>query len=994
MRFVTRLLLAVTGIVVFFTIVGFLVLPLVAKPILVRVASEALKREVSLKEIAVNPYTLTVTLRGLILKEPSRENPFLSLDEMVLNLQASSVFSGALVVEELTLRKPYINIVRNKDESYNFSDLLGTRADAPAEKKKPFLFSVNNIVLTQGSIDFFDGPKEKKHTVRDLNITLPFISNVPRYISNFVQPAFSAVVNGDEYKIQGKTKPFEDSHETELDISIKDVDFPTYLAYVPMKLPFRLPSGAMDLDAKITYIEHKKEGRSVAVAGKTVIRKLAINDLKDSPLLRLPSVEIGFDKLEPLSTNIRVSRVALQGTEIMVKRDKEGVLNLTSLAGQMGESGGKKDTKKAQPSPPTYVTIDECTIENGKVTFVDELPEHPVTVRISDVKYRGENLSTVPGSKANITLSLRLNEKGTVSVNGPLTIDPLGAELSIDTRNITIAPFQPYFTDRVRINVTSGSVSTKGTLQISSPVSEPLAVKYTGNVLVTEFGSIDKAMGEEFVGWKTLSLDAVDAGTAPLHLYLKGISLSDFYAKVAINSDGTINLQKVTEEAGPPPTGGPPPAGTGQGPKAERVKGSGEGAPPPAAKAETTPAKVETGQAMDIKVDTVTLQGGTIDFSDKWIKPSFSAHLTEMGGRVSGLSFRKGERAEVELKGKLNTTVTVDIKGKVNPSKEDFFADVTMGFRGLDLSPMTPYSGKFIGYAIEKGKLAIDLKYLIQGKKLESENVIFIDQLTLGEKIESPDAVSLPVRLAIALLKDRNGEIKLDIPVTGSLDDPKFSIGGIIWKIVVNLITKAVTSPFALLGALFGGGEELSYVEFDYGRDTLGPENQKKAETLVKALFEKPSLKMDIEGHVDMEKDKEALTRILFERKIKVQKLNELIKKGSPAVPVDDVKIEPQEQEKYLTMAYKAETFAKPKNVVGLAKSLPAAEMEKLMVTHIEVKDEDLRALAGRRASRVKDLIVQSGQVTPDRVFIVEPRSLSPEKKEKLKNSRADFKIK
>jgi hypothetical protein len=312
----------------------------------------------------------------------------------------------------------------------------------------------------------------------------------------------------------------------------------------------------------------------------------------------------------------------------------------------------------------------------------------------------------------------------------------------------------------------------------------------------------------------------------------------------------------------------------------------------------------------------------------------------------------------------------------------------------MELSPMTPYSGKFVGYTIEKGKLSFDLKYLINKRKLDSQNYIFLDQFTLGDRVESPKATKLPIKLAIALLKDRKGEIKLDIPVTGSLDDPKFSIWGIILKVLMNLIAKAATSPFSLLGALFGGGEELSYVEFDYGSTVITEQNMKKIDTLVKALHDRPSLKLDIEGHVDLEKDKDGLIQYLFNKKIKVQKLNDMLKKGQPAVPVDEVKVEPAEYEKYLKMAYKEEKFPKPRNILGMAKDLPAPEMEKLMLTHIEIKEGDLRTLASQRAMRVKDVILKSGQVEPERIFILEPKSLVPQKKEKLKDSRVDFKLK
>ncbi len=260
--------------------------------------------------------------------------------------------------------------------------------------------------------------------------------------------------------------------------------------------------------------------------------------------------------------------------------------------------------------------------------------------------------------------------------------------------------------------------------------------------------------------------------------------------------------------------------------------------------------------------------------------------------------------------------------------------------------------------------------------------------------MESPDAIKAPVKLAIALLKDRSGQIKLDIPVSGSIDDPKFRIGPIIWQVIRNLIVKAATAPFALIGALFGGGgEQLSYVEFDYGSAKLTDAAMKKIEAVTKALSERPALGLDIEGHVSPEEDKEGLKRYLFTKKVNTQKLNDMAKKGQDAPPVDEVKVDPAEYERYLKRAYRAEKFAKPRNIIGLAKDLPVPEMEKLMITNIEVTNDDLRQLASRRAQETRNAILKSGRIEASRVFVLDPKTLGPEKKEKIKDSRVDFKL-
>jgi hypothetical protein len=590
---------------------------------------------------------------------------------------------------------------------------------------------------------------------------------------------------------------------------------------------------------------------------------------------------------------------------------------------------------------------------------------------VDEIELKANNLSTAEGQKGNASLALRLNQRGTISTEGTVGINPISANLKMSLKDIEVKPFQPYFTDKVKITVTDGALSTTGNFALGYSGKKELKATYSGEASLNHFASIDKLTAEDFFKMDSLAFNDIHFDSDPFSMDIKGIALSDFYAHVLINPDGKLNLQEIMAKEGAP---------------------SKVGTPPPEKKGVESPKEKEPPK--NIKIGTITLQGGTINFSDKSVDPEFSAKLSEIGGRVSGLSSEETSLADLEVRTKLNDYAPLQITGKINPLKQDLYVDIKARFTDMDLSPITPYSGKYAGYTIEKGKLSFDLKYLIEKRKLDARNVIFLDQFTFGDKVESPHATKLPVKLAIALLKDRKGEIKLDIPVSGSLDDPKFSVFGIILKIIVNLIAKAVTSPFALLGAVFGGGEELSYLEFDYGVAKIGEAATKKIDTLVKALSDRPALKLDIEGHVDLEKDREALKQLLFQRKSKAQKLKEMVKKGAPAPPVDEVKIEPKEYEKYLRMAYKEEKFPKPRNFLGIAKKLPVPEMEKLMLTHIEVKESDLRTLASQRAMSVKDAILKSGKVEPERVFILEPKSLAPEKKDKLKNSRVDFKLK
>jgi hypothetical protein len=338
----------------------------------------------------------------------------------------------------------------------------------------------------------------------------------------------------------------------------------------------------------------------------------------------------------------------------------------------------------------------------------------------------------------------------------------------------------------------------------------------------------------------------------------------------------------------------------------------------------------------------------------------------------------------------------VEITGKVNPLVDNLFLDIKASVRDIELGPFTPYSGKYVGYAIEKGKMAFAVEYKVENRKLAAQNKLVLNQLTFGEKVESPDAIQLPVLLAVALLKDRNGVIDVNLPISGSLDDPKFSVGGIVWRVIVNLLEKAVTAPFALIGSLLGGGagEELSYVEFDAGRATLTGASQDKLAKLQTALIERPGLRLDISGRYDPQTDREGLRRYRFEQQVKAQKLKEQVKKGEAVKSVDEVQIDPAEYEKYLERAYKAAKFPKPRNVLGFTKDLPKEEMEKLMLTNTQITDGDLLELANQRGQAAKDAITRDNKVELERVFLLAPRPAEAKDDAKGKASRVDFALK
>jgi hypothetical protein len=383
-----------------------------------------------------------------------------------------------------------------------------------------------------------------------------------------------------------------------------------------------------------------------------------------------------------------------------------------------------------------------------------------------------------------------------------------------------------------------------------------------------------------------------------------------------------------------------------------------------------------------------------VRYTDNFIKPNYSASLMDLGGVVTGLSSDPSSSAGVELHGQVNNA-PLAIVGRVNPLKGNLSLDLKANVRGMELAPLSPYSGRYAGYGIDKGKLSFEVAYQIENRTLSAQNRLILDQLRFGDKIDSPNATTLPVRFAVALLQDRNGVIDLNLPIAGSLDDPQFSIGGIIVKVIVNALTKAIAQPFALLGSLFGGGEEMSALEFDPGHFTIPAAGETKLTSLAKALTERPALMLEITGRTDAEADRAGLRRAAIDRKVRALKTKDMLARGEPVEPGPTV-VKATEYPALLTRVYKDEKITKPPNVLGMQTALPVEEMEKAIIANTKIGEEDLVTLGNRRAETVKAWMLKNGAVPAERIFIIAAKTAVTNvdgKGNGLRPSRVDFSL-
>lgn len=1083
--------------IVVFGLLGYFAAPPLLKSILLKQLSAELHREVSIERVDVNPYALSVRLTGVSVRGEGGKEVF-GFDELFANASLASLFQFGAVVDEIRLQGPRVAVARVAEGRYDISDLLDEWMK-PKEPSPTPRFSLNNISVSAGRIVFDDQPVGRQHTVTDINLTLPFVSSMGYYADVWVQPGFSATIDGASLNLQGRSRPFASTHESVLDLNIDNFDLTGLQPYLPAGFPLRIEAATVDGKLEVVFRELADKVPSLALCGNVELAGLKVVEADGRPLVGWKKLGVELTEVDPVNRHFTIGQVSLDGLEASLAVDRQGQLNAlrvlerlqgkpqpaapatpaaAALVWSLGgfalndgllhwadESGarpvkgevrdlrlkvGKVDGKLVEPvlveefatrldfgdrlqggvqlkdlkvdlagqqvdvgeiasngmrlkmargkdgaidwlTPPQLkaakaasrpeasgqrpwqANIGKVAVGDLAVRFEDTSNASPAVQVIDKLTLTAEGLSTRPGQAGKLDLAARINDKGSLKVGGSLQLTPLKAQLQVDSMAVPLLPLQPYFTEYLNIALTRGQVSSSGEVSAETG-SNGLAAGYKGSVTLGDLLTVDKVNNADLLRWKSLHLGGIDFRLDPLSLNIGEIALADFYSRLIIGPSGKLNLAELVRQPAAPAAPAAP-SGTEKAPETPAdAAGKAPGkAPPP------------------ITIGKITVQGGTLNFSDFFVKPNYTVNVTKVGGRISKLSSTSATPADMELRGTYANSAPVNIVAKLNPLAARAYLDLKADVSNVDLVPFSPYSGKYAGYNIEKGKLTLNVAYKLENGQLNAENRLFLDQLTFGEKVDSPTATSLPVNLAISLLKNNRGEIDLNLPISGSLDDPQFSVGGLVIKVIVNLFVKAVTSPFALLGSMFGSGEELSSVDFAPGYAAFSEATQKKLETLAKALREREKLEIEITGRADPDIDLEGLKRAAVSRAVRAEKRKELTSKSKESGSLDSIEVGDSEYADYLRKAYRDAKFPKPRNLVGMQKELPVEEMEKLMLTNQPATPDDVRQLAMRRAEVVQVWLIEQGKVPPERIFLSPPKVGADAK---AQATRVDFSLK
>lgn len=942
------------GILLLYTVAGFIVAPLVIDHALRNKVSHLLQRKVQADSVRLNPFTFSLRMTGLSVADRPTGH-LIHVDELYADADpVISLFKWGGVIKSVEIKGPKVQIGRTVDGRFNFDDLIpppektvGPASDEPSD---PMRWVLNKFDLTDGEVHFADDrrPEPFKTTLSDVTVRIERLDT---------QPEARAAV----YRIAARSESDEKLEVTGgLDVDPLDVSAAIRLAGVMLAKysPYyrdlfhaQVKDGTLGIKADVSW---SGDDQRVDNIGLTLSR-MTLATHENQPLLTIPRFRVAGASVDLEKQTVQLGQVSTEDGHIHLHLDKQGKLNLQEAFAPPPPTKPTpaQSTAAERPSPEQAwaIEIPAVGLKNYTVRYRDQQTAPEADVTVHHIHVDAKALSNQRDAVGKVAVTLNWAKQGTFAVDGDVGLVPLQADMAVKGRELDIRPLQPYINQHLQLVVTKGLLESEGRLRLVPLEADGVDLQFAGKVAMTQFKSVDQPKASAFLNWKSLYLNGVDLRTAPFKLSINEVALTDFYNRLIINRDGTSNLAMIT--GGRKPQAEPVPDGSAPSPKPPQA--NGEGSEP------------------DINIKTVTLQGGKVDFSDLYVKPNVRLPMAKIGGRISGLDAIRTHKADVLLKGMVGGNVPMEIKGQINPLIAKPFVDITIGLRGVDLSPFTPYSGKYLGYKLDKGQLSLDLAYRVSDNKLAGKNKVLLNQLTLGESVQSETATKLPIKLALALLKDRQGNIDLDLPVSGNLDDPEFSVGGIVVKMFVNLIVGIVSSPFKVLGALVGGGEELAYLDFESGQNRIAEEKREKLDALAKILFERPGLKLEIQGQVDPVEDIDGLRRMRFEDQLKAAKLKKMVARGKAAVPLEQIELAGEERDGLVRKAYKAAKFPKPRDEKGAVKKLGTAEMEKLLYTAIEITEDDLRLLAHQRASAAKDYLAGRGKVEVERLFIVEP---------------------
>jgi uncharacterized protein involved in outer membrane biogenesis len=969
---------------------GFLAVPYFARKSLTDFVRTHYGRTLALGEIHFNPFTLALDVTRVALPDADGAT-MVSFQRLHVQAQLASLWRLAPSFSEILLEQPFLRAVIRPNGTLNLADLGKGFPPQPkaAQPAPPMKLFIQRFAVISGSSSFEDRThpspfraefKPIAFELRDFSTTAGTAND---YSLNAASPEGERLIWSGNVRLDPLS-----SHGV---FEVADLHARTLWNYARASVPFEIDSGVMrvrgdyDLTAAAGPLSLEVNVHDTTVTNLGLKPKGAAANYID-----LARLEVNQTHLSLAKHSVVVAKVILSGGDIKAWMSEAGRLNLLELAAGAAATAPADAPAASAATAPTRtaplaehndsssawtVSAPDIQVQDFKVSAEDRGVKPAVALLLNPLTMHVAGFNTSPGDVLDVTLDAGVNSSGKLSARAKVTPKTASVTAHVEAAGVELPVLQPYLARYTSMTLLKGALGTR--LDIERRADGSLSAK--GSTQVSGLHTVDNALRQDFVNWKDLRIEGASYRSSPQSLRIASVIAVEPYVRMIIAPNRTTNISAVLKAPGAKPDAPPPDAATAvpSGPAKTAAAASGSRTQT----ATLTPAAPVTPFPMSI--GTVTLVNGTANYADLWIKPSFAIGIQSLRGTVTGLSSDPKSRARVKLDGKVDRYSPLQIQGEANLLSAALYTDIKLSFKDLDLTVVNPYSGHFAGYKIDKGKLSVDVSYKIEQRKLTAAQHVVIDQLELGDRVESPDAVHLPFKIAVALLKDRNGVIDLDLPMTGSLDDPKFSIWPIVWKVLVNVIEKAATAPFALLGHLFGGGEHMNIVEFAPGSAELDQPAREQLAALVKAMTERPQLKLDVPIVYSTSIDRPRMAARVLHQQLLARVQNTRAGKKHPDTAGEVALTDPKQHFRLLAEQYQADLgkdAALPPTALAVQQVKsgetppydPAiADLMAALIAHIQVPDSDLDALGKQRAQAIQGALLAGAQVDPGRVFIV-----------------------
>jgi len=816
-----------------YTLFGFFLAPWIARQQIVELAGNVLQRPVSLRELRINPYVLSAEAREFRVDENDGA-PLVSFDRLYINFQLSSLFRRALVFREIKLEAPLLNIVRDESGTINLVTLLtkvggntGAADDGLAEHSQLPRVVVADLTLAAGVVDVADRALETDFETRvgPIDVSVANLSTLPD--DSGEQRVRVTSDEGTEFEWSGSLQITPLISEGRVTVTGRYL--PLLYRYFQDQLNFTVHDGEVDMqfayrialppDDVLTASIDGLSGRLVGITARV--------DGRDADFLRLPTTRLTGGYLHWPARRAGAGSLEFDAPAFEFWRDQEGELIFSQLLVTQPNDGQSEDSApERDPAIPWDLRLDTLRIADMRIGFADEALIQPGRVDVPDIDFEISNLSNEAGAEFPTMLAIDLREIGRLDVEGTLAALPtLRGQARLSVADLALATAQPWVSHFVQLTINHGRLHAD--VELAFGPEEQLAL--SGATHVDNLAIDDATLGERLVSWDLLNVDRFRFEQAMSELEFSEITFEKPFVRLLIAEDGATNFAGLMRADSAPADDG--------------TEADGDAAP-----------------TVNLTVGRIQVNAGEVNFSDLALPFPFHAEVRELEGGVSTLATASNAPATIDLEGKVDEYGFARIAGSLLPADPTAATDINVLFRNVEFPDLSPYTIKFAGRHIDDGRLEVELNYRIEGGELDAQNSVVIDRIALGEKVDYPDAMSLPLGLAVALLQDSSGKINIDLPVTGNVNDPDFSAGGVVLRAFANLITKAVTSPFRLLGGLVGvDSENFDQIEFEPGQADLTPPEREKLEQLASALELRPTLKLTVGGALNAEIDAFAL---------------------------------------------------------------------------------------------------------------------------------------